>query len=116
MSADKRDECGCHHGCTMLPHECAVPCRWPSCLTEAEQQALADEVLADDWVTLFLAGLDRAGDWGPEPVPIQGPWLPSTSVWTSPDEWRDPNCVECEGEGAPCCEPPDHPYSTEVPT
>lgn len=32
------------------------------------------------------------------------------SEWTSPDTWRDPDCIECGGEGAPCCEPPDHPY------
>ena len=34
----------------------------------------------------------------------------SRSVWTSPHEWRDPDCVECGGQGAPCCEPPMHPY------
>lgn len=31
-------------------------------------------------------------------------------VWTSPTTWRDPDCVECGGEGAPCCDPPDQPY------
>lgn len=47
---DKRDECGCHPGCTMLPHTCDKPCEWPSCLTETEQQQLAGEVMAD-WET-----------------------------------------------------------------
>lgn len=44
---DKRDECGCHKGCTMLPHDCHKPCRWPECLTEAEQRQLAEDVLRD---------------------------------------------------------------------
>lgn len=42
--ADKRDECGCHRECTMLPHECAVPCVWPTCLTDAEAEQLVEEV------------------------------------------------------------------------
>lgn len=33
-----------------------------------------------------------------------------SSHWTSEHEWRDPNCIECGGQGAPCCEPPDHPW------
>lgn len=37
---DKRDECGCHKGCTMDDHDCAVPCRWPDCLTEDEHLEL----------------------------------------------------------------------------
>jgi hypothetical protein len=41
---DKRDECGCHKGCTVLPHECEVPCRWPDCLTPQEQEQLAEEL------------------------------------------------------------------------
>lgn len=45
---DKRDECGCHKGCTMLPHDCEKPCTWPDCLTEAEQQKLADDVMKDN--------------------------------------------------------------------
>ena len=28
------------------------------------------------------------------------------AYYTSPDEWVDPDCTECGGEGAPCCEPP----------
>lgn len=63
MMPDQRDECGCHRGatgwggpwwgeCTIaglgeVQHTCAKPCVWPSCLTEAEQQQLADEVMAD---------------------------------------------------------------------
>lgn len=41
---DKRDVCGCHKGCTVLPHVCEVPCVWPNCLTDAEHAELADEV------------------------------------------------------------------------
>lgn len=26
--------------------------------------------------------------------------------WTSQKTWRDPDCIECGGEGAPCCDPP----------
>lgn len=45
--ADKRDACGCHKGCTTLPHECAKPCRWPACLDEVESRILAAEINAD---------------------------------------------------------------------
>lgn len=31
------------------------------------------------------------------------------SEWIDSCTWRDPDCIECGGEGAPCCEPPDHP-------
>lgn len=31
------------------------------------------------------------------------------SEWLPDDTWRDPDCIECGGEGAPCCEPPDGP-------
>jgi hypothetical protein len=41
---DKRDECGCHRECTVLPHSCAVPCAWPDCLTEAERSQLCAEI------------------------------------------------------------------------
>jgi hypothetical protein len=41
---DKRDECGCHKGCTMLPHVCEVPCEWPSCLTDKEHEQLIREL------------------------------------------------------------------------
>lgn len=41
---DKREECGCHVGCHTDPHECAVPCRWPACLTDAEARAWAGEI------------------------------------------------------------------------
>jgi hypothetical protein len=37
------------------------------------------------------------------------------SEWTSPHTWRDPDCIECGGEGAPCCEPPDTPAPAEDP-
>lgn len=47
IGGDKRDACGCHKGCTVTPHDCAVPCRWPACLTEDEARELADEVGRD---------------------------------------------------------------------
>jgi hypothetical protein len=31
------------------------------------------------------------------------------SEWLPDGTWRDPDCFECGGEGAPCCEPPDGP-------
>lgn len=44
MPGDARDACGCHRECTTYDHECDVPCQWPSCLSEAEQQELADSI------------------------------------------------------------------------
>ena len=41
---DKRDECGCHRGCTTLPHDCAHPCRWPACLTPEETAELLEDL------------------------------------------------------------------------
>lgn len=56
---DKRIECGCHVDCTTEPHECAKPCRWPSCLTEAEHRELVDEVMRDEMWGRF----DDGGIW-----------------------------------------------------
>lgn len=36
---------------------------------------------------------------------------PHRAYWTSPGTWTDPDCIECGGEGAPCCDPPTHPYA-----
>jgi hypothetical protein len=44
VTADKRDECGCHRDCTTEPHECEKPCRWPDCLTEAEHAELVQGI------------------------------------------------------------------------
>lgn len=41
---DKRDQCGCHRGCTTLPHDCDKPCVWPVCLTNEEAGVLLDEL------------------------------------------------------------------------
>lgn len=41
---DKREQCGCHKRCTVLPHDCENPCVWPDCLTEEEHKQLCDEV------------------------------------------------------------------------
>lgn len=46
MTDDKRDECGCHRACPTTAHECDNPCRWPDCLTAAEHQQLADDVVS----------------------------------------------------------------------
>lgn len=32
------------------------------------------------------------------------------AYWTSSNTWIDPDCFECGGEGAPCCDPPTYPY------
>lgn len=50
MMPDKRIECGCHRGCTMLPHECEKPCVWPSCLSEEEEQQLLKEIEEDEYL------------------------------------------------------------------
>jgi len=47
MTADKRDQCKCHHGCTTLPHVCEKPCVWPSCLTDEESDELDREIASD---------------------------------------------------------------------
>lgn len=60
---DKRDECGCHRECTTLPHECATPCQWPACLTEAEHRQLAAEITPGapvDWPARFRAAAEVA--------------------------------------------------------
>ena len=44
MTADKREECGCHRGCVLEAHVCDRPCRWPECLTDAEHAQLAREI------------------------------------------------------------------------
>jgi hypothetical protein len=31
------------------------------------------------------------------------------SYWVDSETWRDPDCIECGGVGAPCCKPPDEP-------
>lgn len=49
MMPDKRDECGCHKGCTVLDHKCDVPCQWPACLTEVEAEALLAEIDEGLW-------------------------------------------------------------------
>jgi hypothetical protein len=43
----KPDECGCHPGCTVLPHDCEKPCEWPSCLTPEEEAELAADIMND---------------------------------------------------------------------
>lgn len=35
------------------------------------------------------------------------------AYWTSPTTWIDPDCFECGGEGAPCCDPPTYPWRKE---
>lgn len=56
---DKRDECGCHRGCTTDPHDCERPCRWPDCLTDAEHTALVEEIVIDDLTERYHAEMRR---------------------------------------------------------
>lgn len=44
---DKRVECGCHWTCSVLPHDCDRPCRWPECLTEEEERDVLAEL--EEW-------------------------------------------------------------------
>jgi hypothetical protein len=43
---DQRDVCDCHRECSVEPHACAAPCRWPDCLTEADVQEVLAEMRA----------------------------------------------------------------------
>lgn len=36
------------------------------------------------------------------------------AFWTSPTTWIDPDCFECGGVGAPCCDPPTYPYRKKL--
>jgi hypothetical protein len=50
MAKDKRIECNCHIGCTTEDHACAMPCTWPSCLTEEEHARLVEELTRlEEW-------------------------------------------------------------------
>lgn len=40
---------------------------------------------------------------------------PNRSEWIDACTWRDPDCIECGGEGAPCCDPPDSPPPADLP-
>ena len=35
------------------------------------------------------------------------------AYWTSPTTWIDPDCTECGGAGAPCCDAPTYGYRKE---
>jgi hypothetical protein len=50
---NKRDECGCHHGCDETFTACTRPCRWPSCLTPEEDAALT-EALRREWGSMIV--------------------------------------------------------------
>lgn len=66
----------------------------------------------------------REWDWGDRPAwddavssdgdhPPAGqaqPPRPHRAFWTARHQWCDPDCFECGGEGAPCCDPPVYPY------
>lgn len=52
------------------------------------------------------------GRWPMSATPIGAPApMPNRSYWLDEHSWADPDCIECDGSGAPCCEPPDHPYA-----
>lgn len=44
---DKRDECKCHKGCTVIGHECENPCKWPACLDTEELDQLFQDIRKD---------------------------------------------------------------------
>lgn len=46
---DKRDECGCHRTCTVLPHDCERPCIWPQCLTPEEEAEVVRDLEENGW-------------------------------------------------------------------
>lgn len=46
---DKRDECGCHRECIVLPHDCDKPCVWPQCLTEEETAEVLRDLNENGW-------------------------------------------------------------------
>lgn len=52
---------------------------------------------------------DRPVDGG---TVFEQPDRPNRSEWLPDGTWRDPDCIECDGSGAPCCEPPDGPLPT----
>lgn len=45
---DQREVCGCHRECTWMPHDCSVPCSWPSCLSETDQWVLVELITFED--------------------------------------------------------------------
>jgi len=65
-------------------------------------------------VLLVIAGILLLHLADRHPKPPTAPPPPAAPVnrsyWTSPDTWCDPDCIECGGDGAPCCEPPDTPH------
>ena len=52
-----------------------------------------------------LRGYDGC-EWVPCGILHHAPGGPE---WLPDGTWRDPDCIECGGEGAPCCDLPDHP-------
>lgn len=64
-----------------------------------------------DWDDARSSGRTPEGNRAAQAAGQAGPdGRPFRAYWTGPDTWCDPDCVECGGEGAPCCEPPDYPY------
>lgn len=41
-----------------------------------------------------------------QPGPSLVPARPHRAYWLPDGTWVDPDCCECGGEGAPCCDPP----------
>lgn len=41
-----------------------------------------------------------------QPGPLPVPARPHRAYWLPDGTWVDPDCRECGGEGAPCCDPP----------
>jgi hypothetical protein len=82
---DKRDECGCHRECTTLPHDCAHPCSWPSCLTEAEHEQLADEVMAELTGETVAAVARKRAEQATIPPPLPATMTEPTDFYDGPE-------------------------------
>lgn len=69
-ATDKRDECGCHRGCTVEmfgpQHPCDNRCAWPACLTTDENAELLAELgpFTNPCPTCTGQGCDQCNGWG----------------------------------------------------
>lgn len=74
----------------------------------------AGEKLSAPYAALWaIAGVKIGKEYAREALHRAKP--SNRSYWLDEHSWADPDCVECDGSGAPCCEPPDHPYAPDQP-
>lgn len=74
-------------------------CRLIEQIIDEEAPRLRD----DEDVESLVRGLDDSAYIECDGEPM------NRSYWLDDGTWRDPDCIECGGEGAPCCEPPIDP-------